>query len=107
MVKGVLLMAFIAIIGFLLRQQPEAPALVMNQPAPTEAVAPVAEVQAEPMAPAAATPVEPITEPAVAPETEAALAQFGLSATSVAKIIVVAQARPPVIIPNPLNHKMQ
>jgi hypothetical protein len=51
--------------------------------------------------------MEPLTEPAVAPETEAALAQFGLSATSVSRIVVVAQARPPVILPNPLNRKTQ
>ena len=43
----------------------------------------------------------------VAPETEAALAQFGLSATSVVKLAVVAQARTPVIFPNHLNHKTQ
>jgi hypothetical protein len=43
----------------------------------------------------------------VAPETEAALAQFGLSATNLVKIAVVAQSRPPVILPNPMNKKMQ
>jgi len=38
----------------------------------------------------------------VAPETEAALAQFGLSATNLVGISVVAQARSPVILQNPL-----
>jgi len=38
----------------------------------------------------------------VAPETEAALAQFGLSATNLVKIAVVAQPRQPVVLPNPL-----
>jgi hypothetical protein len=43
----------------------------------------------------------------VAPETEAALAQFGLSATSVVKISVVAHSRPPIILPNPVIQKRQ
>jgi hypothetical protein len=39
----------------------------------------------------------------IAPETVAALAQFGLPATNLSKITVVAQSRPPVIIPNPIR----
>jgi hypothetical protein len=45
------------------------------------------------------------TDNDVAPETVAALAQFGLPATNLSKITVVAQSRPPVIIPNPIRKK--
>ena len=43
----------------------------------------------------------------VAPETAAALARFGLSATNLVKISVVAQTRPPVVLPNPLSKQSQ
>ena len=43
----------------------------------------------------------------VAPETVAALARVGLPATNLAPIRVVAKARPPIVLPNPLNRKTQ
>lgn len=43
----------------------------------------------------------------VAPETEAALEQFGLSATSLVKISVVAQKRAAVVFPSQTYQKTQ
>ena|GEM_PF-3738395 len=85
-------------------------AVIMNankhvQPNTEQSAVLVQDTNAQTVADVPTSTNKPVSD--VAPETEAALAQFGLSATSVVKIAVVARPRPPMLLPNPLNRKTQ